>query len=592
MPHAKRLTNTCLPRRFPATLLALVLALPLAAFAQTNPFATLPNSNQNNAQPNTQNSQQAATSTTPQTVSGTVVDATTGQAIFRVLVKLSAGSVQRALLTDSEGHFSFAGVSSGAANITLTKPGYSVSPYTTDSASTAIGANSLGTPIKLTLYPEALLKGTVSGPDGNPIANLNLRAIRITVDDSGRHALVNGFAHTNDQGKFRMTLAAGEYRIQTDYLPPRDTSTKPSTNESYAVMPLVFPEGSSQTDSTIRVQPGEQRDLDLHPTLAPMVSVLIHSPSFHDFSGLSAIAGNGASFTLSLSPANSFRSGRGNGPSSSSDFEAQMPAGSYTLRARSRGFGGLFSGGQPDDSIEQASVTVSPSQHPPVSLTLQFLPISAVPIEFSYEDPAQATQSTTAFGGATQNPRSLGVALEPMQPDPSITDEFLHPRQRNGADFSFLAPPGSYRLRANGFNGSYIASATYGGNDVLSHPLLIAAGAGGSALRIVISNQTAALKGKVTIASAPAQAYLYFIATNPSASPLHIVRSGSDGNYAISALPPGDYRVLALAGKRPIDPNYPASYDAYTSQIGSISLKAGDSLSLDLQAVPESELRP
>src|SRR5580698_3775088 len=54
---------------------------------------------------------------------GSVVNAVTGEPIRRALVQLEGGS-ERSALSDSNGHFEFAGLPAGQVNVTARKPGF------------------------------------------------------------------------------------------------------------------------------------------------------------------------------------------------------------------------------------------------------------------------------------------------------------------------------------------------------------------------------------------------------------------------------------------------------------------------------------
>jgi hypothetical protein len=70
--------------------------------------------------------------------------------------------------------------------------------------------------VQILLYPEALLTGTITGPEGNPLRNIGVEALRATDDDLGRHWIFSAVTRSNAHGQFRMPVAAGDYRLQTD----------------------------------------------------------------------------------------------------------------------------------------------------------------------------------------------------------------------------------------------------------------------------------------------------------------------------------------------------------------------------------------
>ncbi len=124
---------------------------------------------------------------TPETISGTVVDAVTNQPIFRALVRLTGQAVPRAALTDSTGHFSFTEVDTAQITLTAQKPGYHFGHNPNDPTQVQIKTADASAPVQIRLYPEALLSGTILDPDGTPLPHISVEALRANDDDLGRH---------------------------------------------------------------------------------------------------------------------------------------------------------------------------------------------------------------------------------------------------------------------------------------------------------------------------------------------------------------------------------------------------------------------
>src|SRR5271156_3442306 len=95
-----------------------------------------------------------------QTVSGQVVNRITGEPIARARVQVGA---QQAALTDHDGHFQFDNVSDEPAYAFASKPGY----FPEDKPVAAQGQS-----ITLRLIPEAIVFGTITDPNGQPVQDL------------------------------------------------------------------------------------------------------------------------------------------------------------------------------------------------------------------------------------------------------------------------------------------------------------------------------------------------------------------------------------------------------------------------------------
>jgi hypothetical protein len=156
-----------------------------------------------------------ASSAIPGSVSGQVINnGVTGQPIARALGRLN----QRSVLTDHDGKFEFDQNTTATGNVMIFKPGFS-SGIDSEPANTFLQASQLAAPLRLLLYPEALLTGTVLGPDGDPLPEIPVNVRRTLYDETGRRTVNAGHTQTDSHGNFRLSVAAGSYRIETQYIP-------------------------------------------------------------------------------------------------------------------------------------------------------------------------------------------------------------------------------------------------------------------------------------------------------------------------------------------------------------------------------------
>jgi hypothetical protein len=488
----------------------------------------------------------------PETVSGNVVDATSGLPVFRALVRLAGQAAPRAVLTDSSGHFSFPEVDPSQVTLTAMKPGYHAARNPNEPTQLHLKPEDAANPVTLRLYPEALITGTILGPDGEPLPQISVEAFRAIDDDLGRHWITNAVTRSNAHGQFRIPVIAGDYRVQTELSRELGSS---------AVMPTAQPNGTSG----IWLEPGEQRDLEIHPLLTPLpaVSGRMNMP-VDEIGGLIGILPDGTSFPASLTPTGIFT------------FTAKLPAGSYVLQARRRGFG--------EEGLHQAAVTLYPSTKQPLTLNLQFVPVASIPVEIALDD-AAVTAATAA--GQTLTPpgaRTLALALEPTSLLPLSDAQYLRTSfHRGDAGITFNVPPGTYRLRAQRNYGWYLTSALYGGTDILGHELTVAAGSGSTPIQVTVSNRMATVTGSVTLNGAPAACWVYLVATTPAATPVLTLRSGDDGTFTQS-IPPGSYRAVAFANRHTPDPD---GLVRSAPNAPTVNTVASEKASVSLEAVPE-----
>ena len=127
----------------------------------------------------------------------------------------------------------------------------------------------MGTPVELRLYPEAILTGTVVGPDGVPLPRISVVAERRYFDDTGHRWMMVGQNQTDSHGIFRIPVQAGDYQ---------------GCNAVYAARPYDrrscfasddYGDGSPGASEAFRVRSGEERHFELRPAVSPTHFVTI-----------------------------------------------------------------------------------------------------------------------------------------------------------------------------------------------------------------------------------------------------------------------------------------------------------------------------
>jgi hypothetical protein len=500
----------------------------------------------------------SATSTAiPSTVLGQVINATTGAPIPRALVRLN----DRAVLTDHDGKFRFDQNTLGGANILVTKPGFSATTEMQEGGNLYLQGAQLSVPLELRLYPEALLTGTVLGPDGTPLPRIAVTALRSFWEDTGHRWVTVGQDQTDSHGNFRLPEPAGEYRLETRYTPLDRTTGE-------AVLPVTVPaEGSSGGSQVIKVHAGEELHFELRPAVSPThtVTTTTESAGGRDFVRISARSSNGS--TLQVNP-------QMNGPGG--ETKIQLPQGTYTLTARRNN----------PESPEQAETTVTVPDHDISGVVLQFGPIPSIPIELIVDS------SVTSDNNQPPTLPQLGLVLQSDQPDPERGDSSVRPTTRRDQSFVFTAPPGSYRLQSRNSGVWYIKSASYGDADLLQQELVVAPGAAGTPIRLVVSDQTGSLQGTVNLNGSAAACWVYLISTGANAQPVISLRSNGSGSFAAPHLPPGSYQAIAFERRHSANYRDPASLAPFTGHVRSVTVNAGDKPTLNLDAVPVAEVAP
>ncbi|MBB5345870.1 carboxypeptidase-like regulatory domain-containing protein [Tunturibacter empetritectus] len=495
-----------------------------------------------------------ASSSTPDLVSGRVINAATDQPVRRALVRLNT----RAVLTDSEGRFRFEQNKESSANILVTKPGFYATAEYGDAGNLYLQSAQLAALLELRIYPEALLTGVVLAPDGTPLPEIWVTAMRRAYDDMGRRWVPADQRQTDSHGGFRIPVPAGEYRLQTRYSPRNSAIGE-------AVLPVAVPSGgASNTSQLIRIHSGEEQTFELRPVVSAIHTVGVsQSPPDRGFLRISARASNGGTVQVNSMPA------------SGDETKIQLPQGTYTLTVRTVG---------DTDGSELAETTVTVPDHDISGVVLRFSPVPSIPVELLIDSSSSDTSST----GLAQ----LGLNLQSEQADSDGGFASIGLSPRANQTFFFSAPPGSYRLVGRNSGAWYIKSASYGDSDLLEQELVVAPGASGIPIRVVVSNQTAALQGTVHLNSDPVASWVYLIPNRRSAQLVYSTRSSSTGSYSFDHLPPGSYQAIAFQRRHSVDYRDPESLTPFGDRAQAVTVNVGDKPTLNLDAVPATEVIP
>ncbi|WP_433983197.1 hypothetical protein RBB78_16935 [Tunturiibacter empetritectus] len=482
-----------------------------------------------------------------------MINAATDQPVRRALVRLNT----RAVLTDSEGRFRFEQNKESSANILVTKPGFYATAEYGDAGNLYLQSAQLAAPLELRIYPEALLTGVVLAPDGTPLPEISVTAMRRVYDDMGRRWVPADQRPTDVHGGFRIPVPAGEYRIQTRYSPQNSAMGE-------AVLPVAVPSGSaSNTSQLIGIHSGEEQTFELRPAVSAIHTVGVsQSPPDRGFLRISARTANGGTVQVNSMPA-------------SDETKIQLPQGTYTLTVRTMG---------DTDATELAETTVMVPDHDISGVVLRFSPVPSIPVELLIDSSSSDTSST----GLAQ----LGLSLQSEQADSDGGFARIGLSPRANQSFFFSAPPGSYRLVGRNSGAWYIKSASYGDSDLLEQELVVAPGASGTPIRVVVSNQTAALQGTVHLNGDPVASWVYLIPNRRSAQLVYSTRSSSTGSYSLDHLPPGSYQAIAFQRRHSVDYRDPESLTSFGDRAQAVTVNVGDKPTLNLDAVPATEVIP
>jgi hypothetical protein len=492
------------------------------------------------------------------TVSGIVTNATNGLPVSRALVRLS----DRTILTDHEGKFEFDQfAATNTATLQVTKPGYYSSAEGDATTTTALRADQMASTVAVRLYPEALITGTVSTADGVPLPQVMVSAQRSVYNETGHQWMQSATSMTNSHGEFRLPVPPGDYRIETGFSPRIRETGK-------AMLPLAVPPVSSSAGSgTIHVRAGAEERFDLHPVVSQAYPVTVHVESTLErvFPSLSARSNDGTIF-----PVNMARGGR------DGDMRIELPSGTYTLIANQNS----------GDSSAYGETSVTVTDRPTTGVVLRMTPVPSIPVQLIVEAGSTSDKAPPTV-------QQLGLVIDSSQDVPLRAGGFTTGpvMSRNGEPY-IHAPPGTYHFQTRNTGQWYVKSAAYGATDLLQQDLAIALGSGSSPIVVTVSNQTGSLSGTATLNGNPTSLWVYIIPTGPSTAPVYTARSGANGSFDMSYMPPGSYQTIAFESKHSANFRDPKALAAYSTYMHSVTVTAGNKTSVEVVAVPSTELVP
>ncbi len=237
----------------------------------------------------------SATTSGPYIIAGVLVNAATDEPVRRATVEALEEADSRAVascITDSEGHFALTGLAAAKYQLTASKRGFRTAFFDEhEGFSTAIvtGPDQDTTQLRFKLMPGSMLRGMVTGDDGEPVANARVMLFqKPTLSGAGaRMAQVDG-ATTDDAGAYEIgDLAAGEYLLAVTGAPwyavheGSPAKRNPALDVAYPV--TYFDSTTEEGSATPLILTGgtrQEANISLHAV--PALHIRVDSPARPD----------------------------------------------------------------------------------------------------------------------------------------------------------------------------------------------------------------------------------------------------------------------------------------------------------------------
>jgi len=497
------------------------------------------------------------------TVTGSVVNAVTGEPVRKALVQLQTLQ-QRVAFADGDGRFQFDGIPAGPVSLTAQKPGY-FSEQDLRSVPRQFEAGPKADSIVLRLTPEGIIAGKVVNGAGTPLEHVPLSLTYLNIREGRRHWDTKGTAITAEDGRFRFAnLVPGTYYLATTPFTPTIDSVFEVPAESTTGYPGMYYPGVPDlaSSSPIALTAGQQLEANFSLTETPAYkisgTIVGYAPGQYVNLQLCDQSGTPLPFSYQFTPDN----GR-------FDFHG-VPSGNYILKAFSQSVSN-----QPVRGETRLDVTTNT-----YNLHLALSPWTSIPISVRMDSVAKAMPGARYARPASQGPPLGGVLLTTR---PGSSDSYATLESTTGQHTLTFhnVEPGRYSVQLMAQDFWYVQSAEFGQTNLLTDDLILPAEAPPQAIQVVLRNDVASLTGTVKPANGASVPVIivvvserdskrtpktvqYFPPADPSAA--------DQALFEIGSLAPGDYLVFAFDHAEGIEYSNPDVLQNYISQATHVTL--------------------
>jgi hypothetical protein len=219
-------------------------------------------------------------------------------------------------------------------------------------------------------------------------------------------------------------------------------------------------------------------------------------------------------------------------------------------------------------------------------------------IKLAANRPSAVTGRIVVDPAAAQalRPSTLRLGLQPVEPDLMFVGGMPPAPVNDDLTFELKAVPGTMRVAMMGPTpGWTIRAVRYRGTDITDSGMEFRPNESVTDLEVELTNRVTEVSGVVTNPKGePSKDYSVIVFAQdrdkwtPNSRYLRTSRPDQDGRFKVSAIPPGEYYVIALDYVDPNDWNEPQFLDGIRSRAARFSLSEGETKSIDLRITPAS----
>ncbi len=523
-------------------------------------------------------------------VSGTVMSAA-GEPLKNANVRLQAAAPRSipspatppqvyGTTSDAQGNFRLDDLDRDRYRLTVQRTGYLMATYPDSPSASAIDLTS-GTPVTgltIKMTPQAVIAGTITDEDGDPIPNV-LVTIARRVYQNGRKQLQNrGSVAANFEGAYSVgSLEAGSYVISVQ---PPPNQMGPATQQRGPVEAFgtTFYPGVTDASAAVAVQVAagavlRGADVRLRRQRAYRVRGKVTGDGTQDGVNVSLRSESGPDLPLLRLNRNALvRDG-------TFEIDGVLP-GVYILEVLPTNIGDAAENFTVGNQMGRQTVTVGHQDVDGIVIALG--PGAEVIGKITEEGTPTQPTNFLPFVRLT-DPQSTRGLVPSGVPKPDGSFEIRH------------IMPGTYQVDVMTPPGLYVKSIRYGGQDLTKSLLDVTSGTGGS-IDVVLSYSFADISGVVHGPDGqplPGVTLTLWTPGPPSGDAVDFTRttqSGSDGKFQFSDLPPGEYHVAAWEQIDPGLGTIPEFRSQFESTATAVKLNEGDHARIEPTQIPAADI--
>lgn len=465
-------------------------------------------------------------------IGGVVLDASR-QPIRRAIVTLSTieSDPQEAVAwTDTEGRFAFGYLPAGRYELRVAKEGYQSIAYGTDSSRRppgiiALAAGETRTGFVFRMAVMAIISGVVTDEDGDPLARVQISALKPGWRRGKRQFLPATSAVSDGSGRYQLLVQPGTYIIgvvrQFGDRAARSDVSAGQTMPRSSYVPRFYPGVErSDTATPLTVEPGQEYD-QIDFQLRAQVDLALEGKVVPP-PGMTAPA---AVYAIHTDSEGQITQGAGVGPDLAFHFE--LLPGAYQIVATAAADGHSYRGVQSIDAGSEGARNLTVALEPGTDLS--------------------GTVSVEGPGAANFHPAAVGLVPGdnlPWQGQP------LRANVRNDGSFTITGvPPGIWDINVSPVPpAGYIKSMRLGDQDVLTEEMAIDSSTK-APLKIVLGTRAAAVEGDVRAEGQAGRAVVLLAPELKYRRVFSFYRSAvtdDRGHFEFKNVTPGTYQLFAF----------------------------------------------